>query len=114
MQTPNLRSIDTSGENARMPSDPDRGSPWRSRLPERRFNMTSPVQDFLDHTSYLGRVQAAPSWITGKGTIRLISMEGEEFFGIVTEAGDHYLPDNLPQSLSVDGIRVTFKGIATE
>jgi len=114
MQTPNLRSIDTSGENTRMPSDPDRGSPWRSRLPERRFNMTSPVQDFLDHTSYLGRVQAAPSWITGKGTILLISMEGEEFFGIVTEAGDHYLPDNLPQSLSVDGIRVTFKGIATE
>ncbi|NLH26708.1 MAG: hypothetical protein GX472_10110, partial [Methanomicrobiales archaeon] len=46
--------------------------------------------------------------------IRIISLEGEEFFGIVTGAGDQYLPDNLPLSLAVDGIRVTFRGIATE
>ncbi len=55
-----------------------------------------------------------PTWITGEGMIRIISLEGEEFFGIVTGAGDQYLPDNLPLSLAVDGIRVTFRGIATE
>ncbi len=76
--------------------------------------MTSAVHDRMNHTSYAGRMQPVPTWITGEGIIRLISLEGEGFFGIVTGAGDQYLPDNLPRSLAVDGIRVTFRGIATE
>ena len=114
MQKPALRSIESNGENAGMPSDPDRGTLWRSHLPDRRFNMTSAVHDRMNHTSYAGRMQPVPTWITGEGIIRLISLEGEGFFGIVTGAGDQYLPDNLPRSLAVDGIRVTFRGIATE
>ncbi len=114
MQKPALRSIESNGENARMPSDPCRGTLWRSHLPDRRITMTSPLHDRMNHTRYPGRVQPGPTWITGEGMIRLISLEGEEFFGIVTGAGDQYLPDNLPQSLAVEGIRVTFRGIATE
>ena len=86
MQKPALRSIDSDGENARMPSDPDRGTLWRSHLPDRRFNMTSAVHDRMNHTSYAGRMQPVPTWITGEGIIRLISLEGEGFFGIVTGA----------------------------
>jgi heat shock protein HslJ len=41
------------------------------------------------------------------GTVRFIALEGG-FFGIITPAGDTYLPLNLPDDFKVDGLQVVF------
>jgi heat shock protein HslJ len=44
---------------------------------------------------------------SGAGTVRFIELEGG-FFGIITPAGDNYLPLNLPEEFQVDGLQVAF------
>ena len=44
--------------------------------------------------------------------ITYLSFEGG-FFGIVTDDGDHYLPENLGQEYLEDGLRVAFEGFET-
>jgi heat shock protein HslJ len=44
---------------------------------------------------------------SSSGTVRFIALEGG-FFGILTAAGDSYLPLNLPDEFQVDGLQVTF------
>jgi heat shock protein HslJ len=44
---------------------------------------------------------------SGTGTVRFIELEGG-FFGIVTPAGDNYLPLNLPGEFQVNGLQVSF------
>jgi putative hemolysin len=46
--------------------------------------------------------------ISGNGTITYVDLEGG-FFGIVTDGGEQYLPLNLDENVSVDGMRVAFK-----
>jgi heat shock protein HslJ len=41
------------------------------------------------------------------GTVRFIELEGG-FYGIITPAGDNYLPLNLPEEFQVNGLQVTF------
>jgi heat shock protein HslJ len=50
--------------------------------------------------------------VAGEGTIRFISLEGDGFYGIITDSGDQFIPDNLPVTLSVEGTHVTFRGLA--
>ncbi len=45
--------------------------------------------------------------LQGTGTVRLLEMEGG-FYGIETDAGDHYRPVNLPESFASHGLRVRF------
>jgi heat shock protein HslJ len=45
--------------------------------------------------------------ISASGTVRFIELEGG-FYGIITPAGDTYLPLNLPEEFQVDGLQVTF------
>lgn len=46
--------------------------------------------------------------ISGTGTIKQFSMEGG-FFGIVGDDGQNYDPQNLPEGLKVDGLKVRFQ-----
>ncbi len=45
--------------------------------------------------------------ISASGTVRFVELEGG-FFGIITPAGDNYMPLNLPREFQVDGLQVTF------
>lgn len=57
---------------------------------------------------YLVRVNALESaGISATGTVTFIELEGG-FFGIVTPAGEKYLPANLPRDFQVDGLVVAF------
>ncbi len=51
--------------------------------------------------------------VSGSGTITYIDLEGG-FFGIITDAGDQYLPENLEDKFKVDGREVTFTGVPVE
>lgn len=51
--------------------------------------------------------------VSAKGTITWIDLEGG-FYGIVTENGTQYLPQNLAEELRVDGTEVTFTGVTDE
>ena len=51
--------------------------------------------------------------VSGIGTIHYIDLEGG-FYGIVSDAGEQYLPVNLAEELKVDGTAVTFKGVPEE
>jgi heat shock protein HslJ len=53
----------------------------------------------------------AVSVVSGTGVIRFIDIE-DGFFGIVADDGTQYIPDSLPVDYQVDGIRVSFTGIA--
>ena len=57
---------------------------------------------------YLLRINALESaGISGTGTVTFIELEGG-FFGIVTPAGQKYLPLNLPREFQADGLVVVF------
>lgn len=46
--------------------------------------------------------------ISGTGTIKQVGVEGG-FFGIVGDDGQNYDPQNLPEDLRVDGLKVKFQ-----
>ncbi len=51
--------------------------------------------------------------VSGVGTITFVDLEGG-FYGIVTDAGDSYLPINLDEDYEEDGLRVDFIGEVVE
>ncbi len=51
------------------------------------------------------------SLVSASGVIRYMDFEGG-FFGIVADDGTHYLPSGLPEKYMVDGLKVSFSGIA--
>jgi heat shock protein HslJ len=51
------------------------------------------------------------SLVSTTGEIRFMDFEGG-FFGIVGDDGTHYLPSGLPEKYMVDGLKVSFSGIA--
>jgi hypothetical protein len=46
--------------------------------------------------------------ISGTGTVKQVGVEGG-FFGIVGDDGQNYDPQNLPEDLKVDGLKVKFQ-----
>jgi heat shock protein HslJ len=54
---------------------------------------------------------AGMSLISATGEIRYMDFEGG-FYGIVADDGTHYLPSGLPEKYMVDGLKVSFSGIA--
>jgi heat shock protein HslJ len=48
--------------------------------------------------------------VSGEGTIRFIEMDGG-FFGIVTNDGENYRPDNLPAAMKINGTWIRFEGV---
>jgi hypothetical protein len=51
--------------------------------------------------------------ISANGTIYHYNLEGG-FFGIVTDKGDHFLPENLNEEYRKNSLRVHFEGIITD
>ncbi len=51
--------------------------------------------------------------VSGTGTIIHFTFEGG-FYGIVTDKGEHFLPENLSQKFQQDSLRVYFEGILTD
>jgi hypothetical protein len=51
--------------------------------------------------------------ISATGTIYRYNLEGG-FFGIVTDKGDHFLPENLNEEYCLDSLRVHFEGVITD
>ncbi len=51
------------------------------------------------------------SLVSATGEIRYMDFEGG-FFGIVADDGTQYLPSGLPEKYMVDGLKVSFSGIA--
>ncbi len=47
--------------------------------------------------------------IKAKGTIVYIELEGG-FFGIITDDGKKYTPNNLPRDFQKEGLKVRFNG----
>jgi hypothetical protein len=54
-----------------------------------------------------------PSTVSGAGTVQYIDLEGG-FYGIVGDDGTRYLPLNLPEEFSEDGLAVEFTGYIRE
>ena len=50
--------------------------------------------------------------VSGKGTVIHFNLEGG-FYGIVTDNGGHYLPENLGADFQQDSLRVYFEGVLT-
>lgn len=50
---------------------------------------------------------------SSSGTVLHMSIESE-FYGIVTESGEHYLPENLSTEFQKDSLRISFEGIITD
>ena len=71
------------------------------------------VQKQLSEFPLPGIHPGSVSVVSGTGEIRFIDIEGG-FYGIVADDGTHYIPDSLPADYQVDGIRVSFKGIAEQ
>ena len=92
-------------------SGPDFGFHWNTLKAERSPDRSAWIED----RSYRKKTPPASGIvssrvITGEGTVRFIDLEGG-FFGIITESGDHLLPENLPEDCQVDGLQVTFAGM---
>jgi hypothetical protein len=51
--------------------------------------------------------------VSAKGTVIHFDFEGG-FYGIVTDNGKHYLPENLNKEFQHDSLRVYFEGIITD
>jgi heat shock protein HslJ len=69
------------------------------------------LQERLAGHSLPGIHQGSFSIVSGTGVIRYIDIE-DGFYGIIADDGTHYIPDSLPSDYQVDGIRVSFTGIA--
>ncbi len=54
-----------------------------------------------------------PPTVSGSGTVQYIDLEGG-FYGIVADDGTRYLPLNLPEEFSEDGLAVEFTGYLRE
>ena len=50
--------------------------------------------------------------VSGKGTIIHFDLEGG-FYGIVSDKGEHFLPENLTKEFQHDSLRVYFEGVVT-
>ena len=73
-------------------------------IPERSHG-TNPVRERAFNQS-VGK----SSLVSTTGTVVYMDLEGG-FYGIVADDGTRYLPDTLPESCKVDGIRVKFTGM---
>ena len=51
--------------------------------------------------------------ISSSGIVLHKSIENE-FYGIVTNGGEHYLPENLSPEYQKDSLRISFEGIITD
>ena len=51
--------------------------------------------------------------VSASGMISYINIEGG-FYGIITDAGDNFLPENLTSDFRKDRLRVLFEGIITD
>ena len=54
-----------------------------------------------------------PPAVSGAGTVQYIDLEGG-FYGIVADDGTQYLPLNLPEEFSEDGLAIEFTGFVRE
>ena len=50
--------------------------------------------------------------ISAKGTVKHFNLEGG-FYGIITDQGNHFLPENLSDEFRQDNLRVYFEGVVT-
>jgi len=57
-----------------------------------------------------GNTTIKPLLVSGQGTVMYVDLEGG-FYGIIADDGARYIPDTLPASCKVDGIRVKFTGM---
>jgi len=71
------------------------------------------VQKQLSEFPLAGIHPGAVSVVSATGVIRFIDIE-DGFFGIVADDGTQYIPDSLPAEYQVNGIRVSFTGIAEQ
>lgn len=51
--------------------------------------------------------------ITGSGIVVHMNLEGG-FYGIITDGGDNFLPENLTSDFQQDSLRIVFEGIITD
>jgi len=51
--------------------------------------------------------------ISATGRVAYMSFEGG-FYGIITDKGDHYLPENLTSEFRKDSLRIYFEGTITD
>ena len=51
--------------------------------------------------------------VAEKGTILHFDLEGG-FYGIVSEKGEHFLPENLTKEFQQDSLHVYFEGVVTD
>ncbi len=51
--------------------------------------------------------------ISATGTVKYFNLEGG-FYGIVTDQGGHFLPENLSDEFKQDNLRVYFEGVITD
>jgi heat shock protein HslJ len=69
------------------------------------------LQERLSGLSLPGSHPGSFSIVSGTGVVRYIDIE-DGFYGIIADDGTHYIPDSLPSDYQVDGIQVSFTGIA--
>ena len=50
--------------------------------------------------------------VSGSGIVIHMDLEGG-FYGIITDGGDHFLPENLTSDFQKDSLRILFEGIIT-
>ena len=90
---------------------PDPAFHWNVQKAEGNLDPGAWIGDFRERKKSTPGPRIVPTRVTtGQGTVRYIELEGG-FFGIITESGDHLLPENLPSELQVDGLRVTYSGM---
>lgn len=58
-------------------------------------------------------VDETPEAVSSRGTVVFNSLEGG-FFGIMDDEGRFWDPENLPDSLAIDSLRVSFRGVPTD
>jgi heat shock protein HslJ len=104
--------LSSPGGDVSIENNPDPGSHLAILETNRGDNRSSWIHDPVERPSLNpGRDQIHSRWVTGEGVIRFINIEGDGFYGIITPSGDHYIPDNLPESLAVEGVQVMFRGM---
>lgn len=88
------------------------GAPSMVQSPK-RFNFTIPDRSYGINPvreRALNQSVMKSSLVSTTGTVVYMDLEGG-FYGIVADDGTRYLPDTLPASCKVDGIRVKFTGM---